>query len=110
MNLDKAAERLSSWIKAIPTDDPLLRKIAAEEFFRSKGYDISTLAGCKAALIWLETAQVSDAFWEGGAIDNATDWYIGEARLEALSKALQARLVTIQNGVTGEGNNSSLKR
>lgn len=90
--MEKAAERLGDRIKHADMTDPILRHMDAAEFLRNKGFDISTFVGCKGALVWLEEAKVEDAFWEEGKIDNAADWYLGEARIEAMKKIVQDRL------------------
>ena len=92
--LSIAAEELSSLIKTIPLSDPLLRhlEVAATEFLRSKGFDISTRPGCIAALRWLEGAKVKEAFWDEGDVDNAADWYIAEARLDGMRRVVEERL------------------
>ena len=99
-DLNRAAERLSDKIKKLPADDPLLKRLEAgtTEFMRSRGFDIGTFAGCKAALAWLETARVEDAFAEGPEkIDNPADWYLGEARLDGMKTILRARLAAFRS-------------
>ena len=63
----------------------------AENFLKEKGFDI-TPEGCKAALEWLEHARPQDAFYSEGPIDNATDWHVGEARLDAMMKIVRGRI------------------
>ena len=94
MDINEAAERMATRIQQMPADDPLLRKLelASADFLRSRGFDISKRAGCVAALNWLRRARVEDIFWEGGAVDNAADWYIGEARIDGMIRALENRL------------------
>lgn len=145
-DINAAAERLADRIKTVDIDDPLMKHLeaAAADFLLSRGFDISTCIGCKAALEWLRSARVEDAFWptdcgqdhsdpldkncgqdaadpvdnvdsytadqteqgdkvENGktrnvgnrsGVDNAADWYIGEARLDGMIRILQARIDT----------------
>ena len=96
--LSVAAERLAEDIKTVPLSDPLLRHLeaAATEFFRSKGFDISILPGCKAALMWLERAKVEEAFWDEGNVDNTADWYLAEARLDGMRRIMAHRLKILE--------------
>jgi hypothetical protein len=92
---ETAAEKLADWIRTADLSDPILKKLelASVEFLRSKGFDISTQVGCKAALSWLESAPVEEAFWEqDGKVDNAADWYIGEARLDGMRRIVEERI------------------
>ena len=95
--LSIAAENLAADIKKMDISDPLLRHLeaVAGEFFRSKGFDISTRPECIAALKWLEEARVEEAFWDEGGVDNAADWYLGEARLEGMRRVIEHRLEEI---------------
>ena len=92
--LDNAAERLADRVKTLPADDPLIRKleIGSAEFLRTKGFDISTRTGCLGALAWLDAAGVEDAFADGGKVESAADWYIGEARLDGMKRIVENRL------------------
>lgn len=98
--LSNAAENLAEDIKKMDIADPLLRHLeaAAGEFLRAKGFDISTRPGCVAALKWLEEARVEEAFWEEGSVDNAANWYLGEARLEGMRRVIEHRLEEIISG------------
>ena len=104
--LSTATENLAAKIKKMDISDPLLRHLeaAAGEFFRSKGFDISTRPGCIAALKWLEEAKVEDAFWDEGGVDSAVDWYLGEARLDGMRRVIEHRIEEIvsdgkENGI-----------
>ena len=90
--LDAAAEKLSARIRSMDPDDQFLKHLDADSFLRARGFDIGTVAGCKGALLWLDEADVEDAFWDNGKIDNAADWYIGEGRLDALRIVVAGRL------------------
>ena len=99
--LAAAAEALSDRAKTAPLSDPLLRHLeaVAPEFLRSKGFDVGTRAGCLAALRFLRSAKVEEAFWnetaipeEGSGVNNAADWYIGEARLDRMRRVIEHRL------------------
>ena len=90
-----AAERLAERIRTADLSDPILKKLelASAEFLQAKGFDIGTPAGCRAALVWLESAPVEEAFWErDGKVDNAADWYIGEARLDGMKRIVKERI------------------
>ena len=92
---ETAAERLADRIRTADLSDPILKKLelASVEFLQAKGFDIGTPAGCRAALIWLESAPVEEAFWEqDGKVDNAADWYIGEARLDGMKRIVEERI------------------
>lgn len=95
--VSSAAENLAAKIKKMDISDPLLRHLeaAAGEFLRLKGFDISTRPGCIAALKWLEEAKVEEAFWDEGGVDNAADWYLGEARLDGMQRVIEHRLEEI---------------
>ena len=92
--LDLAAEQLAERMKTLPVDDPFMKHLEARtaEFLRSRGFDISTLAGCKGALAWLESAKVEEAFVDAGEIESSADWYIGEARLDGMKRIVENRL------------------
>ena len=92
--MDKAAEAISERIQTLPPDDPLLKHLEASsaEFLRQKGFDISTRPGCLAALAWLRSIRVEEAFWDEGDIETAADWYIGEARIDGMIRVLENRL------------------
>ena len=99
-------------------NNPLLRHLDAvtPEFLRSKGFDISTKVGCIAALQFLSSARVEEAFWEdpsspnyeqgqdgagtagGDEIRTAADWYIGEARLDGMRRIVENRLHILMCG------------
>ena len=95
--LSTAAENLAAKIKKMDISDSLLRHLEAAtgEFLRLKGFDISTRPGCIAALKWLEGAKVEEAFWEDGSVDNAADWYLGEAHLDGMQRVIEHRLEEI---------------
>ena len=105
--LSDAAERLAAEIRTLPLSDPLLRHLdaAAPEFLRSRGFDISTRPGCIAALRWLGGARVEEVFWketgEEGAVDNAADFYLAEARLDGLRRVVEERLKLLTNEESG---------
>ena len=93
--IDKAAESMAERIRTLPPDDPLLKHLEASsaEFLRSRGFDTSTRAGCTAAVEWLRSCRVEEAFWdEDSRIGTAADWYIGEARIDGLIKVLENRI------------------
>ena len=98
--LSNAAEKLAGDIKKMVITDPMFRHLeaAAGEFLRAKGFDISTRPGCVAALKWLEEARVEEAFWEEGSVDNAANWYLGEARLEGMRRVIEHRLKDFISG------------
>ena len=68
-----------------------------EYTMKEKGFDINTLSGAKAAQKFLENARVEDAFITEGPIDNAVDWHMGEARLDAMLKCVKARIQKMIN-------------
>ena len=93
--IERAAESLADRMKNLSPDDPLLKHLEASsvEFLRSKGFDISTKPGCVAAVEWLRSSRVEEAFWdEDEKIGTAVDWYIGEARIDGLIKVLENRI------------------
>ena len=65
---------------------------STEAFLREKGYDISTLAGAKAAQKFLENAGPEDAFWTEGPVDNEMDEYMGRMRIGAMLECVKARI------------------
>ena len=92
---ETAAERLAERIRTGDLSDPILKKLelVSVEFLRAKGFDIGTKVGCQAALAWLESAAVEEGFWEqDGKVDNAADWYIGEARLDGMRRIVEERI------------------
>ena len=103
--VSSAAENLAAKIKKMDISDPLLRHLeaAAGEFLRLKGFDISARPGCIAALKWLEGAKVEEVFWEDGSVDNAADWYLGEARLDGMRRVIEHRLEEIVSDGKGNG-------
>ena len=97
------AEALNEYIRNATVDDELLKSFEdpTEQFLKEKGFDLSTLAGLKAAQVWLEKAQPADAFVTEGPIDNAVDWHMGEARLDGMLKIVKAK---IQRFIEGQNN------
>ena len=59
---------------------------------KGKGFDISSLAGAKAAQKFLENAGPEDAFVTEGPVDNEMDEFMGKMRLEAMLKCVKARI------------------
>ena len=97
------AEALNEYIRNAAADDELLKTFEepTEQFLKEKGFDLSTLAGLKAAQVWLEKARPEDAFATEGPIDNEVDWHMGEARLDGMLKIVKAR---IQKLIEGKNN------
>ena len=64
--IEKAAESLADRVKKLSPDNPLMKHLEASsaEFLRSKGFDTSTKPGCLAAIEWLKSRGVEEAFWE----------------------------------------------
>ena len=92
--MDRAAESLANRIRNSAPDDPLLKHLeaASAEFLRSRGFDISTRAGCAGALAWLQSARAEEVFWDEEEIENAASWYIGEARIDGMIKIIRNRM------------------
>lgn len=92
--IEKAAESLADRVKKLSPDDPLMKHLEASsaEFLRSKGFDTSTKPGCLAAIEWLKSRGVEEAFWDDDKIETAADWYIGEARIDGMIKVLENRI------------------
>lgn len=65
---------------------------ATETFLKDKGFDISSLAGAKAAQKFLENAGPEDAFVTEGPVDNVMDEFMGKMRLETMLKCVKARI------------------
>lgn len=65
---------------------------ATEFFLKEKGFDISTLAGAKAAQKFLEEAGPEDAFITEGPVDNEMDNFMGRMRLQAMLRCVHARI------------------
>ena len=82
------------YIKKADVDDEYVAAIgeSTEAFLREKGFDITTLAGCKAAQKWLESAKPKDAFWTEGEITDPMDQYMGEARIADMLKFVKDRI------------------
>ena len=97
---NKYAEALNEYIKSATVDDELLKSFEepTEQFLKEKGFDLSTLAGLKAAQVWLEKAQPADAYVTEGPIDNAVDWHMGEARLDGMLKIVKAKINRLIEG------------
>lgn len=93
--IERAAESLADRMKNLSPEDPLLKHLEASsaEFLRARGFDISTRPGCIAAIAWLKSSRVEEAFWDDDdRIETAADWYIGEARIDGLIKVLESRI------------------
>lgn len=88
------AEAFSEHIRHAEPDDEFMQGMdqVTEITMKEKGFDINTLAGAKAAQSWLENAKVEDAFLTEGPIENAVDWHMGEARLDAMQKCIKIRI------------------
>ena len=97
--LAKYAEAFSERVKSGDLDDEFLEGMdqVMEYTMKEKGFDINTLSGAKAAQKFLENARVEDAFITEGPIDNAVDWHMGEARLDAMLKCVKARIQKMIN-------------
>lgn len=97
--LAKYAEAFSERVKSGDLDDEFLEGVdqVTEYTLKEKGFDINTLSGAKAAQKFLENARVEDAFITEGPIDNAVDWHMGEARLDAMLKCVKARIQKMIN-------------
>ena len=65
---------------------------ATDAFLKDKGFDITNLAGAKAAQKFLENAGPEDAFVTEGPVDNEMDAFMGKMRLEAMLKCVKARI------------------
>ena len=95
-SLAAAAEKMADHIRNAPLTDAVLRHLeaASGEFLRSRGFDISTPAGCRGALLYLRSCRVEDAFLEdeSAPVDNAADWYLGEARLDGMIRIVEERI------------------
>ena len=65
---------------------------ATEFFLKEKGFDISTLAGAKAAQKFLEEAGPEDAFLTEGLVDHEMDSFMGRMRLQAMLRCVHARI------------------
>ncbi|MBO5567587.1 MAG: hypothetical protein J6A79_01385, partial [Clostridia bacterium] len=97
--LAKYAEGFSERVKYGDLDDEFLEGMdqVTEYTMKEKGFDINTLSGAKAAQKFLENARVEDAFITEGPIDNAVDWHMGEARLDAMLKCVKDRIQKMIN-------------
>ena len=71
-------------MKKLSPDDPLMKHL--------EGFDTSTKPGGLAAIEWLKSRGVEEAFWDDDKIETAADWYIGEARIDGMIKVLENRI------------------
>ena len=68
-------------------------------FLKEKGYDITSLAGAKAAQKFLENAGPEDAFYTEGPVDNEMDRRIGEMRIQAMLRCVKLRIEKMIGGM-----------
>jgi hypothetical protein len=90
--LDDLYESFGGFVKVDDEDFAKEMDAATVAFLKGKGFDISSLAGAKAAQKFLETAGPEDAFVTEGPVDNEMDTFMGRMRLEAMLKCVKARI------------------
>lgn len=99
--LDEFWNAFGEYMAGGGADDDFMRDMDAstEAFLKEKGFDITTLAGAKAAQQFLENAGPEDAFVTEGPVDNEMDEAMGRMRLSAMLGCVKAR---IQKMISGE--------
>ena len=90
--MGEEAEKFTEYIKHADVNDPRIQYLIreTEEFLEERGFDLKTLKGLKVAQVWLEKAKVQDVY--SSDIENAFDWHMGEARIDAMLKIVKDRI------------------
>lgn len=90
--MGEEAEKFADYIKHADVNDPRVQYLIreTEEFLNSRGFNLDSLTGLKAAQAWLEKARVQDVY--SSDIENAFDWHMGEARIDAMLKIVKDRI------------------
>lgn len=93
--LASLAETYTEHLEKADLNDPMMEVMreSTELFLKEKGYDCNTLTGLKAAQKWLESAKIQEVFYnDEDPVDNDLDWFIGEARLTAMIRIVNAMI------------------
>ena len=93
--LASLAETYTEHLEKADLNDPMIEVMreSTELFLKEKGYDCNTLTGLKAAQKWLESAKIQEVFYnDEDPVDNDLDWFIGEARLTAMIRIVNAMI------------------